>query len=48
MSGRQMSILIGLVVGILIVSNALYVVNERERARHKTVAACIVQRGQCQ
>ena len=32
MSGRQMSILIGLVVVIAIVSNALYVVNERERA----------------
>ena len=32
MSGRQMSILIGLVVLVAIVSNALYVVNERERA----------------
>ena len=32
MSGRQMSILIGLVVLVTIVSNALYVVNERERA----------------
>jgi len=32
MSGRQMSILIGLVVLMAIVSNALYVVNERERA----------------
>ena len=32
MSGRQMSILVGLVVVIAIVSNALYVVNERERA----------------
>ncbi len=32
MSGRQMSILIGLVVVVAIVSNALYVVNERERA----------------
>ena len=32
MSGRQMSILVGLVVLVAIVSNALYVVNERERA----------------
>ena len=32
MSGRQMSLLIGLVVLVAIVSNALYVVNERERA----------------
>ncbi|MEC8694669.1 MAG: protease modulator HflC [Pseudomonadota bacterium] len=32
MSGRQMSILIGLVVLVAIVSNALFVVNERERA----------------
>jgi membrane protease subunit HflC len=32
MSGRQMSILIGLVVLLAIVSNSLYVVNERERA----------------
>ena len=32
MSGRQMSILVGLVVVIAIVSNTLYVVNERERA----------------
>jgi len=32
MSGRQMSFLIGLVVLVAIVSNALYVVNERERA----------------
>ena len=32
MSGRQMSILIGLVVMVAVVSNALYVVNERERA----------------
>jgi membrane protease subunit HflC len=32
MSGRQMSILIGLVVLLVIVSNSLYVVNERERA----------------
>ncbi|MEC8126655.1 MAG: protease modulator HflC [Pseudomonadota bacterium] len=32
MSGRQISILIGLVVLVAIVSNALYVVNERERA----------------
>ena len=32
MSGRQMSILIGLVVLVAVVSNALYVVNERERA----------------
>ncbi len=32
MSGRQISILIGLVVVIALVSNALYVVNERERA----------------
>ena len=32
MSGRQTSILIGLVVLVAIVSNALYVVNERERA----------------
>jgi membrane protease subunit HflC len=32
MSGRQMSILIGLVFVIAIVSNSLYVVNERERA----------------
>ena len=32
MSGRQMSILVGLVVVVAIVSNALYVVNERERA----------------
>ncbi|MEC8694097.1 MAG: protease modulator HflC [Pseudomonadota bacterium] len=32
MSGRQMSILIGLVVLVAIVSNSLYVVNERERA----------------
>lgn len=32
MSGRQMSILVGLVVLVTIVSNALYVVNERERA----------------
>ena len=32
MSGRQISILIGLVVLVAVVSNALYVVNERERA----------------
>jgi membrane protease subunit HflC len=32
MSGRQMSILIGLVVLLAVVSNSLYVVNERERA----------------
>ena len=32
MSGRHMSILIGLVVLLAIVSNSLYVVNERERA----------------
>ncbi len=32
MSGRQMSILIGLVVTIGIISSSLYVVNERERA----------------
>ena len=32
MSGRQMSILVGLAVLVTIVSNALYVVNERERA----------------
>ena len=32
MSGRQMSILIGMVVLLAIVSNSLYVVNERERA----------------
>ena len=32
MSGRQMSILIGLVVLVAIVSNVLYVINERERA----------------
>jgi len=32
MSGRQMSILIGLVVLLAIVSNSIYVVNERERA----------------
>ncbi|MEC9077007.1 MAG: protease modulator HflC [Pseudomonadota bacterium] len=32
MSGRQMSILIGLLVLVAIVSNSLYVVNERERA----------------
>lgn len=32
MSGRQMSILIGLMVLLAIVSNSLYVVNERERA----------------
>ena len=32
MSGRQMSILVGLVVMVAVVSNALYVVNERERA----------------
>jgi membrane protease subunit HflC len=32
MSGRQMSTLIGLVVLLAVVSNSLYVVNERERA----------------
>jgi len=32
MSGRQMSILIGVVVLVAIVSNSIYVVNERERA----------------
>ena len=32
MSGRQMSILIGLVVLLAVASNSLYVVNERERA----------------
>ena len=32
MSGRQISILIGLVVLVAVVSNTLYVVNERERA----------------
>ena len=32
MSGRQMSMLIGLVVLLGVVSNAVYVVNERERA----------------
>ena len=32
MSGRQMAILIGLVVLVGVISNAIYVVNERERA----------------
>lgn len=32
MSGRQMAILVGLVVALGIISNSLYVVNERERA----------------
>ncbi len=32
MSGRQMAILIGLVVAIGLISNSLYVVNEREKA----------------
>jgi Membrane protease subunits, stomatin/prohibitin homologs len=32
MSGRQMALLIGLVVLVGIASNAIYVVNERERA----------------